>query len=97
MSPQWFSSASITPAFSAAGRQASMHSMHQAKASSSVWPGSGGSSPLTFIRSSNEAMLFQRPELSRMQGIPKRLARSMQCFVWSTSFWRAAGSGSTKS
>ena len=66
-------------------------------ASSSVWPAIGGSSPLTFIRSSKEAMVFQRPELRRMAGIPSRAARSMQCFVCSMSFCRSAASGETKS
>jgi hypothetical protein len=30
----------------------------------------GGSSPLTFIRSSNDGIVFQRPELSRIAGSP---------------------------
>ena len=38
--------------------------MHHFSASSLVYPGSGGSSPFTFIRSSNEAMVFHRPEFS---------------------------------
>ena len=95
--PQWFSRASITPSFSAVGRQASIDFTHQSIASSCVWPGSGGSSPFTFMRSSKDWMVFHRPELSRTHGIPSCAASSRQCFVWSTCFWRSAGSGCTKS
>ena len=57
----------------------------------------GGSSPLTFIRSSNDLMVFQRPELSRMAGMPSRAASPMHFFVWSTASCRSAASGDTKS
>ena len=70
-----------------------MDSMTQSKALLSVNPAMGGSSPLTFIRSSNDAMVFQRPELSRMDGMPSRAASSRQRFVWSMSFCRSARSG----
>ena len=95
--PQWFSIIMTTPSFCAVGRQALMDSMTQSKALLSVNPAIGGSSPLTFIRSSNDAMVFQRPELSRMEGMPSRPASSRQRFVWSMSFCRSARSGVTKS
>ena len=84
--PQWFSIIMTTPSFCAVGRQALMDSITQSKALLSVNPAIGGSSPLTFIRSSNDAMVFQRPELSRMEGMPSRPASSRQRFVWSMSF-----------
>jgi len=43
-------------------------SMHHLKPSSSVQPGMIGSMPRAFIRSSKSLMVFQRPELRRMQG-----------------------------
>ena len=70
VNPQWFSSARITPHSAAFGRHCSMQSMHHLNPSSSVCPGSTGSSPRAFIKSSNDAIVFHRPEFNRMHGTP---------------------------
>ncbi len=85
-SPQWFSSPSITPYFSAAGNNFSIASMTQGYASSSVYPGSGGSMPRLFMRSVKDFEVPHRPVFILMMGAPRFAARMMLVVVFSIFF-----------
>ena len=72
-----------------------MLSMHQSKASSSVYPSRAGSTPPSSISRVNDLTVPHRPELRRIDGMPISCASSMHRSVWSIFFWRVSEEGET--
>ncbi len=91
--PQWFSRPSVTPAFSAASAHSPRASMHHLYPSSSVYPSTGGSTPLFAMSLLKLPLVPQVPVFTRMVGMPNLAAISIWFFVSSTFFFRLSASG----